>query len=152
MNLSDLKQSKYLKQQDVGQGVIGTIMGLSQQNVAQDGAEPDIKTVVHFHELGKPMVLNSTNGQLIAKITGQTENIERTWIGARVVLYTDPNVSYGGKLVGGIRVRAPKINAGPVPAYNPHIAAQSQVINQPVQQQVFSDGAPVPSDDGPLPF
>jgi hypothetical protein len=25
------------------------------------------------------------------------------------VLYTDPNVSYAGKIIGGIRVRAPKV-------------------------------------------
>jgi hypothetical protein len=31
------------------------------------------------------------------------------------VLYVDPNVSYGGKVVGGIRVRAPKKSAAAPP-------------------------------------
>jgi hypothetical protein len=31
------------------------------------------------------------------------------------VLYTDPNVSYAGKIIGGIRVRAPKKTAAVAP-------------------------------------
>jgi hypothetical protein len=57
------------------------------------------------------MVLNSTNAQLIARITGHDQDIERNWIGQPIILFDDPNVSYGGKLVGGIRVRAPKKGA-----------------------------------------
>ncbi len=116
MNLGDLKTSKFLKRDDVGMGVLATIKSLSRENVAKEGADPEYKPVVHFHELDKPLVLNSTNGQIIAKITGKEENIEREWIGARVVLYDDPNVSFAGRLVGGIRVRAPKPGAMLPPA------------------------------------
>lgn len=120
MNLSDLKQSKFLKKEDVGQGVLVTISAVGQQNVAQEGAEPDMKATLHFHELDKPLVLNSTNGQIIAKITGKDEDIERTWVGAQIVLYNDPNVSYAGKLTGGIRVRAPRPGTAKLPpAPNP---------------------------------
>jgi hypothetical protein len=108
MNLSDLKTSKYLKKEDVGRGVLVTIASLSRENVAMEGAEPEYKVAVHFQELDKPMVLNSTNGQLIAQIAGATENIDQAWIGKKIVLYNDPNIAYQGRLVGGIRVRAPK--------------------------------------------
>jgi len=37
-------------------------------------------------------------------------------IGQQIVLYTDPNVAYGGKLVGGIRIRAKRKAAAPTPA------------------------------------
>jgi len=111
MNLGDVKSSKYLKKEDVGNGVLCTITGLSKQNVALEGADPDYRVTVFFREFDKPLVLNSTNGQIIAKITGIEENIETGWIGKMVVLYTDPNVSYGGRIVGGIRVRAPKPGA-----------------------------------------
>ena len=37
------------------------------------------------------------------------------WLGQQIVLYTDPNVSYGGKLVGGIRIRAKRKAAAPAP-------------------------------------
>jgi len=109
MNLSDLKTSKFLKRDDVGDGVLVTIRAVTTENVAKEGVEPDMKVALHFHELEKPMVLNSTNGQIIAKITGQEDNIEETWVGVKIVLYDDPNVTYGGKLVGGIRVRAPRV-------------------------------------------
>lgn len=106
--LKDIRSSKYLKKEDVGIGVLATIKAVTQENVALEGAEEQMKFTVHFNELDKPMVLNSTNAQTIAKINGQEENIEVNWIGTRVVLYDDPNVSYAGKVVGGIRIRAPK--------------------------------------------
>ena len=108
MDLGDLRTSKYLKKEDVGQGMLVTISSVAKENVALDGAEPEMKMIVHFTESEKPLVLNSTNGQLIAQITGATTDLENTWVGKKVVLYVDPSVSYGGKLVGGIRVRAPK--------------------------------------------
>lgn len=105
-SISDLKTSKYLKKDDVGDGVIVTINGLTRENVAMDGAEESMKYVLHFDELEKPMVLNSTNGQIIAKITGKTDDIEIEWVGKKIVLYNDPNISFAGKLTGGIRARA----------------------------------------------
>lgn len=107
-NLSDIKSSKFLKKEDVGIGVLVTIRGIAQENVAKEGAEEEKKWCVYFNEFEKPLVLNSTNGQAIAKITGHEDDIEKTWLGAKVVLYDDPNVSYAGKVTGGIRIRAPK--------------------------------------------
>jgi len=108
MNLNDIRTSKYLKKEDVGEGALVTIKSLSEQNVAKDGAEPDMKVVIQFEEFEKPMVLNSTNAQIIIQITGKDDDFENTWPGSKVVLYNEPNVSFGGKLTGGIRVRAPR--------------------------------------------
>lgn len=108
MNLNDLKTSRFLKKEDVEPPVPVTIHSITKQNVAMEGADPDLRAVIQFKELDKPMVLNSTNGQLIARIAGTTEDIENSWPGTVVVLYNDPNVSFAGKLVGGIRIRAPK--------------------------------------------
>jgi len=107
-SINDIKSSKFLKKEDVGEGSLVTIRSLGQQNVAKEGAEEDMKWVLHFDEFEKPMVLNSTNAQLIAKITGFEEDIETKWIGAQVVLYNEPSVSFGSKVTGGIRVRAKK--------------------------------------------
>lgn len=110
-HISALKDSNYLQKADVEPPVLVTIKGdLVQENVAKDGAPQQLKWCIHFRELDKPMVLNSTNGQLIAMATC-SENSE-DWDGKQVVLYNDPNVSFQGKLTGGIRVRAPKKNAG----------------------------------------
>ena len=105
-NIHDLKQSKFLTKNDVTPAVLVTIRGFSQENVAITGAEPELKWALSFDELDKPLILNSTNGGIIAAITG-SEDFEG-WIGKKIVLYFDPNISFGGKLTGGIRCRAPR--------------------------------------------
>jgi hypothetical protein len=114
MNISQLKESKFLKKEDCGTGILVTIQSVSQENIAKEGAEPEHKWVLHFRETEKPMVLNSTNGQLIAKIIGSDETDD--WTGHKIVAYEDPNISFAGKIVGGIRVRAPKNQVKPAPA------------------------------------
>ena len=111
--ISEMRESKFLKKEDVGRGVLATIAGCQQHNVAMEGASPEHKWCLSFHELDKPLVLNSTNIQLCAQICRSDDTDH--WTGKRIVLYTDPNVSYAGKLVGGIRVRAPKPSATPPP-------------------------------------
>lgn len=107
-SINDLKNSKFLRKEDVGEGVLVTVKKLTQENVALEGVDPELKFAMHFNEFEKPLILNSTNGQIIAQITGHDDNIETAWVGASLVLYTDHNISFQGKLIGGIRVRAPK--------------------------------------------
>lgn len=149
MNIQDLKVSKFLKKEDVGPGVLVTIRQITSENVAKEGADPEMKYCLHFDEYEKPLVLNSTNGQLLGQITGITDNIETGWIGKVIVLYSDPSVSFGGKLVGGIRVRAPRQQAQ-APARPAARPAPAPAAAQ-AQAQTFTEGSPVPSDDG-LPF
>jgi hypothetical protein len=59
----------------------------------------------------KPMVLNSTNGQVIAAFLG-SENTD-DWVGHKIVLFNDPSVMYAGKFSGGLRARAPKNQGAP---------------------------------------
>ena len=110
---SEMRESKFLKQTDVGRGALGTVDKVVQMNVAKEGADPEMKWCLTFAEIDKPLVLNSTNIQLCEKIFGSDDTDQ--WHGKRLVLYTDPNVSFQGKLVGGIRVRAPKPSAVPPP-------------------------------------
>lgn len=106
MKTSDMRESKFLKQSDVGQGALMTVTGVNPHNVAKEGAEAEHKWCLEFSESEKPLVLNSINIQLCERIFGSDETDE--WVGKRIVLYVDPTVSYGGKVTGGIRVRAPK--------------------------------------------
>ena len=110
---SDMRESKFLKKEDIGKGVLATITGCVQKNVAKDGADPEQKWCLTFRELDKPLVLNATNVQLCEAICGSDDTDH--WVGKRIVLYTDPNVSYQGKLIGGIRVRAPRPGSVPAP-------------------------------------
>jgi hypothetical protein len=102
-NIHQMKTSKFLKKEDVGNGMLVTIKGFDQQNVAMDDQPEEQKFVLYFFEDINPMVLNWTNIQLCAKATG-TENPQE-WNGKKIVLFNDPNVSFGGKLIGGIRIR-----------------------------------------------
>jgi len=116
-NVNELKKSKFLTQRDVTPDLLVTIKGLEEVNIAKEGAESEYRWAIYFKEEDKPLILNSTNGQIIAKITGQDEMND--WIGHKIVLYHDPTVSFGGKLVGGIRVRAPRNAKAAAPAPKP---------------------------------
>lgn len=113
MRIGEMKESKFLKKEDVGQGMLVTIARLEQQNVAMEDQPPENKWIMYFHETDKGVVLNWTNIQLVAKALGSEETND--WIGKKIVLYEDPNVSFGGKLVGGIRVRAMRTQAASEP-------------------------------------
>ncbi len=104
-NINQMIESKYLKQSDVDGEVEVTIVKIGQLNVARDDEQPEMKWAARFQELPKPMVLNSTNLQLLAKACGSEESDD--WIGKKVTIYADPNVSFGGKLVGGLRIKLP---------------------------------------------
>lgn len=151
MHISALKQSKFLTRAEVGRGALVTIKEVFQDNVAKEGAPEELKWCIAFNELEKPMVLNPTNGQIIASVVKSEETDE--WPGHKIVLYDDPNVSFGGKLVGGIRVRAPRIQAAP--------AATHGAMGKPINRTVpAAPAAPAPvgieppleDDDSNLPF
>ena len=100
MKTSELKQSKYLKKEDCNEGVLVTITNLKQENVAMDGKAEDLKWIIHFQEC-KPLVLNGTNTRLIEKALGSDETDD--WIGKKIVLFNDENVTFGDEVVGGVR-------------------------------------------------
>lgn len=109
--IHEMLASKFLKKDDVVTPVLWTVQSCTQMNVAKDGADAEMKWCLTFRESDKPLVLNSTNIQLCQKVF-ESDDTDH-WIGKRLVLYVDPNVSYAGKITGGIRVRKPKANAPP---------------------------------------
>ena len=102
-NVDQMVTSKYMKISDVPDPVIVTIMGVKQVNVAKDDAEPEMKWAIKFEEFDKPMVLNTTNLQVAARVLGSKDTDD--WKGKEIVLFTDPNVSFGGQITGGLRFR-----------------------------------------------
>lgn len=146
MHVSALKQSNFLTRADCGRGILVTIRTLFQENVAKEGAPQELRWCVAFDEHEKPMILNSTNGQIIASITHSEETDH--WVGHKIVLYDDPNVSFGGKLVGGIRVRAPRVPAPARPAPAPTHGILGKPLNRPEPAPV---PVPVPAPAPALP-
>jgi hypothetical protein len=106
MNINSLKERKFLTKEDCGKGILVTVNSIAKENVAMEGAPEELKHCVHFKEDVKPMVLYMTNARLIAGIVGSEDT--DNWTGHRIVLYCDPTISFSGKIIGGIRVRAPR--------------------------------------------
>ncbi len=134
MNINQIKDSKFLKKEDCGKGILVTIESIDQQNVAMQGEPEELRYVLHFREDIKPMILNTTNAKLIAHALGSEETDE--WHGHQIVLYNDPTIMFGGKMIGGIRARAPKPAAkpaaapakpAPAPAPEPNLADDEEV-------------------------
>lgn len=98
--IHEMIDSKFLKKEDAGTGILVTIKGVEKRDVGTE-AEPEQKWVLLLEEQ-KPLVLNSTNLALLEKALGSDDSDE--WMGQKVVLYNDENVSFGGKLTGGVRV------------------------------------------------
>jgi hypothetical protein len=139
-NINSMTESKFLRKEDVASPVLLTITGVSQTNVAKEEDPPELKWCVHFAETAKPMVLNRTNAQLIAQIA-QSEETDN-WSRTKVVLYNDPSISFGGKLTGGIRVRAPRVKTPP--------AGQAQAAPVPLPPPATPTLPAEPEDDVPF--
>ena len=114
------KDSKYLTKDDVPEsGVDLTIRGFKTESVKGDHGD-ESKVVLYFVEQGYlPMILNQTNSKRIGISTGCASAGEAR--GKKINVYCDPMVEFGGKIVGGLRIRkatdvppAPKQEADPV--------------------------------------
>lgn len=112
MKFDQMVPSRFLKQSDFPRPGLLTIARFEQENVAKDNEPKENKWVVYFKEVEQGMVLGPTNLQLLKIATG-VDDTDRA-IGRKIVVYVDPTVSMGGKITGGLRIRAPK-NAQPQP-------------------------------------
>ena len=112
-NVNDLKNSKFLAKEDVEPDKLVTIESYEETDVSMDDKPAQMKWILHFKEMDKPMVLNKTNGMLIASIVGSEEFDD--WIGKKIVLYNDKSVMFAGEFTGGIRVRPDKRTAAAPP-------------------------------------
>jgi len=103
LNFQQVKQSKFLGKHDCDPEITLTIDRVALEQVSSpEGAEE--KYVVHFAGPEKPWVLNWSNAQTLAQQFGEDDMGQ--WAGGQVTLYHEPNISFGTKLVGGIRVRS----------------------------------------------
>jgi hypothetical protein len=103
MKVNDLKQSNYLAQKDFADGEMTLTIDRVQEEKVGQGENQETKFVLYFREVDKGLVLNLTNGESIAGITGSDDSDD--WTGRKVVLYSDPSIQFAGRRVGGVRVR-----------------------------------------------
>jgi hypothetical protein len=102
--VNEMLPSSYLKQSDFDEnGLIVTVSGIENKNIAKEDQEPEHKWIVYFKEFEKGMVLNSTNIQALARACDSDDTDD--WAGHEVVVYVDPSVGYAGKVTGGLRIK-----------------------------------------------
>jgi hypothetical protein len=97
--------AKYLKKEDIPSPINTSILWTKEEEVTAPGKGTETRMVLYFDGIKKGLVLNGVNGDALAEIAG-TDNTEQ-WSDIPVQLYTDPDVTFGNKRVGGIRIRKP---------------------------------------------
>ena len=108
MNASDLfPPSEFLKSEDVeeaGGEMTFTIKGIASKDYEEDDGRKTRKGILSFAETEKRMTLNVTNTKVLITMYGD-KDIDTAWVGKSVILFVDPNVTYGTKTVKGLRIR-----------------------------------------------
>lgn len=108
--VSDMIQSKFLRKEDFDEDRIMTIRGVKLEDMPGDDGQQ--KWVLYFREEAKGMALNVTSIRVLEKAFGDDSDM---WVGKKVKVYVDPNVSFGGKVVGGLRLMPPRTPKAPAP-------------------------------------
>lgn len=79
------------------------------------------KDCLHFEETTKMLVLNKANRVAIRSELGKKT---RAWNGAKVTLYVNPDVMFGNRKVGGIRIAV--VGDGGAPVEPPEAETDSE--------------------------
>lgn len=95
----------FLKVEDIKEDTSVTIKEVKTETIGREDDAKE-KLIVYFKEFEKGLALNKVNSEALAEIIGSRE-IE-DWPKHQAVLYVDKNVTYGGKRVGGVRIK-PKV-------------------------------------------
>ena len=98
--ISESFSGKWLNATDVPrQGLRTTIVEITEEDIGQ-GQDKKTKLVLWLKGQEKGLVLNKTNGGILAELYGDETDL---WNGKRVVIKTQ-KVEYQGRRVDGIRV------------------------------------------------
>jgi hypothetical protein len=114
--------AKFLKKEDISSPINTSILWIKEEEVTAPGKGTETRLVLYLDGLKKGLVLNTANAEALLEITG-TDDYEN-WSDIPILLYVDPEVTFGKKKVGGIRIRKPVPVLMPVPVQEP----------EPVQQ------------------
>lgn len=100
--------SKYLGKDDVDDGgFILTVRGCRHEDIEMDN-QMKTKLVMYFVEDIKPLIVNKTNSSVLEALFGPAVSGS---VGHKVIVYNDPTVGFGGKVVGGLRIKSAEIAA-----------------------------------------
>jgi len=95
--------SRFLGVDDVGTRKIrAKVKKVSTELLTGKDGTKRKRFILFFETLDKGLVLITTNKDAIVDAVGKNP---AKWIGVSVGIFVDPNVSFGGKRTGGIRLR-----------------------------------------------
>jgi hypothetical protein len=122
--------AQYQKKEDLPEPVDTILLWVKEEKVTAPGKGTKPRLVAYCEGLSKGLVLNTTNCEILAQITGTDDPNE--WKDVAIQLYVDPDVKYAGKKTGGIRIRKPPGAApvqeseppGPAPVSEPELVQQ----------------------------
>jgi hypothetical protein len=117
--------AQYLKKEDLSDPIDTELLWVKEQKVTPPGKDTTTRLVASFEGLAKGLVLNTANCEILAEITETDDPNE--WKDVALQLYVDPDVKYGGKKIGGIRIR----KLVTVPVSNPVPVTKSELVQEP---------------------
>lgn len=97
-------ESKYLKHQDLeGNDWAVTITNVTREDIKDRDGTSKKKFILHFKEVEKGLVLNTTNMNTLYKLLASDDSDD--WTGKRITLYVKDDIEMGGEIMSGIRIR-----------------------------------------------
>ena len=98
-------ESRYLKHQDLNdQDVVLTIQDVTREDIKEKDGTSKKKFILHFKELEKGLVLNTTNMNMLYKLLLSDDSDD--WKDKRITLYVKDDIEMGGEIMSGIRIRS----------------------------------------------
>ena len=98
-------ESKYLKHQDLeGNDWVVTVKNVTREDIKDRDGTSKKKFIVHFNEVDKGLVLNTTNMNTLYKLFQSDDSDD--WTGKRITLFCKDDIEMGGEIMSGIRIRA----------------------------------------------
>lgn len=119
----DFFETNYLASWDLEGDTTVTIVRAMYEEVTGEKGRKDKCLVLYFKDYENGMIVNVTNSKTIQRIHSEKEPAK--WIGKKITLFVDPNVTIKGEKVGGIRIRpvVPKKNALPAARFEKMVSA-----------------------------
>ena len=104
MNIDSAFPSAYLKASDLGSAA--PVVTIDRVEVEPVGRDREMKPILYFKGKEKGVVLNKTNSNMIATLTGSRDTDD--WAGCQIRIYAT-TTEFGGETVECIRIKG----AGP---------------------------------------
>jgi hypothetical protein len=152
---SEMIITKYMGHADVDPPIVVTVKTVTLEDVGRDD-DKEQRWFMWFHETKKGFRLNVTNIRILEAAWGMHTDL---WLGKRLKLWWDPTVLFGGKPVGGVKIRLPSAGGAtgataPLPAGARFDPITGKPLGAPVQPQARFDpmtGLPLAGAAAPAP-